>query len=310
VEHIRQVAGALRIPEAHKVWLPPLEKQIGIYGILRTRPGEEPRQRNVPDSLTAVVGVTDDPARQAQYATELDFGQFGSAMVCGGPSSGKTTFLLTASVSLAHLYAPERIRMYLIDGGSGALMSMDTFPHTARTLSAHTQPGDCAKILTQLQNEVKTRQQKLAARGVQDMAAYRRLTGEEIPDTLLVIDDIGEVRKSLEAARSGSAVDSIVYLLKFGASSGIYLLLSACKQQELYKFADSIRPEMRFVLRMPDKTDAREILGLPSNPPVITAPGRGLSVGRTGEKRPLVFQTALPWTVADPAVRLPELRRL
>ena len=201
--------------------------------------------------------------------------------------------------------------MYFVDGGSGALKSLGKFPHTARTLSAHMQPEDCAKLISQLQNEVKIRQQKLAARSVQDITSYRKLpSAEPISDILLTIDDIGEVKKSLEAIKFNNVVETIAYLLKFGPANGVYLLLSACRQQDLYKLSDNIRPEMRFILCMPDKTDAREMLGLPANPPVITIPGRGLNIGTSGEKRPLVFQTAQPWTVDDTALRTSELQKL
>lgn len=311
VEHICQTAKSMRIPDAHKVWLPPLKKKISLYDILKIKPGEETLRAQAPTGLTAVVGRTDDPARQVYYNTELNFAQYGSAVVCGGPTSGKTTFLLSASLSLIHLYSPDRVRMYFIDGGGGALRCMERFPHTARTLNTHTQPEECAKIITQLQNEVKIRQQKLAARSVQDITSYRKLpSAEAISDILLTIDDIGEAKKSLEAIKFGNVVDTIAYLLKFGPANGIYLLLSACKQQDLYKLSDNIRPEMRFVLRMPDKTDAREMLGLPANPPVITIPGRGLYIGTSGEKRPLVFQTAQPWTVDDTALQTNELQKL
>lgn len=309
VEHICQVAKSMSIPDAHKVWLPPLEKRISIYDILKIAPGDESLRLEANTSLTAVVGFTDDPARQAQYNTELNFAQYGSAVVCGGPTSGKTSFLLSASISLVHLYSPERVRMYYIDGGGGALKSMAKFPHTARTLSAHMQPEDCSKILIQLQNEVKNRQQKLATQGVHDIISYRK-TGEAIPDILLIIDDIGELKASLEEIAFRNVVEIIAYLLKFGPTNGIYLLLSACKQQDLYKISDNIRPEMRFILRMPDKTDAREMLGLPANPPVITIPGRGLYIGTSGEKRPLVFQTAQPWSVDDKVFQMSGLQKL
>lgn len=311
VEHICQAAKSMRIRDAHKVWLPPLDKKISIYDVLKIEPGEESLRVKAPAALTAIVGLTDDPARQMYYNTELNFAQYGSAVVCGGPTSGKTTFLLTAAISLIHQYTPERVRMYFIDGGSGALKSLGKFPHTARTLNAHMQPEDCVKIISQLQNEVKVRQQKLAARSVQNITTYRKLpSAEPISDILLTIDDIGEVKKSLEAIKFNNVIETIAYLLKFGPANGVYLLLSACKQQDLYKLSDNIRPEMRFILRMPDKTDAREILGLPATPPVITIPGRGLYIGTSGEKRPLVFQTALPWTVDDTALQTGELRKL
>lgn len=311
VEHISQVAKFMRVRDAHKVWLPPLDKKISIYDVLKIAPGEESLRVKAPVLLTAIVGRTDDPAKQMYYNTVLNFAQYGSAVVCGGPTSGKTTFLLTAAISLIHQYSPERVRMYCVDGGSGALKSLGKFPHMARTLSAHMQPEDCAKIISQLQNEVRIRQQKLAARSVQDITSYRKLpSAEPISDILLIIDDVGEVKKSLEAIRYNNVVETIAYLLKFGQKNGVYILLSACKQQDLYRFSDNIRPEMRFILRMPDKTDAREMLGLPANPPIITIPGRGLYIGTSGERRPLVFQTAQPWTVDDTALRTSELQKL
>ena len=112
--------------------------------------------------------------------------------------------------------------MYFIDGGSGALNSLGKFPHTARMLSSHMQPEDCAKIISQLQNEMKTRQQKLAARSVQDITAYRKLPSvEPISDILLTIDDIAEVKKSLEAIKFNNVVETIAYLLKFGPARNL-----------------------------------------------------------------------------------------
>lgn len=58
-------------------------------------------------------------------------------------------------------------------------------------------PEDCAKIINQLQNEVKVRQQKFADKKVQDITSYRKLPSvEAISDILLIIDDIGEVKKA------------------------------------------------------------------------------------------------------------------
>lgn len=308
VAHIRRVASAMKIPAAHKVWLSPLEKKTSIYDILKIKPGEEPLRTKVNTPLTAVIGLTDDPAHQVQYNTKLNFTEYGSAVVYGGPKSGKTGFLLTASVSLVHLYSPERVRMYFIDGGSGVLKSLEKFPHTARVLGADTQPEDCWKIMVELQAKVEERQREFDGQSVQD---YRKKTGKAIPDILLVIDDVGEVKNRLEGRKFSEAGTVIDDLLRSGPQNGVYLLLSACRQRDLYKLSGSISKEMCFALCM-SETDAGEILGLPRGirPPFITIPGRGLCVGTSGERQPLVFQTAQPWTVDDTALQIDALRKL
>lgn len=310
VECICQVAKKMNIPTAHKVWLPPLEKNLSIYDILKIKPGEEDLYENTLVDMKAIVGFTDDPAQQSQYFTELNFAQYGSAIVCGGPTSGKTNFLITAAISIVHLYSPERVRMYFIDGGAGTLSCMRTFPHVANVVNAHMQPNECVKILNQLQSEVKIRQQKFISYEVQDIFSYRQTTGEKLPEILVVIDDVGEVKKSLDSNISSNIVDIIANLLKFGPANGIYLIISACKQQDLYKLLDNVRAEMRFVLRMSEKNDVREILGLSYNTPMITIQGRGLCTSSSNEKRPLVFQTAQPWNVDDIALQVNELIKL
>jgi hypothetical protein len=43
---------------------------------------------------------------------------------------------------------------------------------------------------------------------------------------------------------------------------------------------------------------------------MLTIPGRGLHIGTSGKKHPLVFQTALPWTIDDTALQTTELHNL
>nr|WP_027871344.1 FtsK/SpoIIIE domain-containing protein [[Eubacterium] cellulosolvens] len=81
IDEIVCCARSGKIAPAAPLWLPPLGKQVWIPDI-----------RTEEDGI--VMGVLDDPQEQRQMPLVIDPGA-GAVAVCGGPGSGKSTFLYT-----------------------------------------------------------------------------------------------------------------------------------------------------------------------------------------------------------------------
>src|SRR5699024_12338721 len=80
-------SGARRV---RPVWLPPLSESITLDRV------QDPESIAEPGTATAMLGLVDEPANQAQVPLEWDFaGASGNVMIAGGPQTGKSTLLRT-----------------------------------------------------------------------------------------------------------------------------------------------------------------------------------------------------------------------
>lgn len=66
---------------------------------------------------------------QQKYPLELAFSDFGHLGVYGAPSSGKTTFIETMVMSMAMMYPPSHVHIYLMDFGGLGLRALEKLPH-------------------------------------------------------------------------------------------------------------------------------------------------------------------------------------
>ncbi|MDN6199292.1 type VII secretion protein EccCb [Corynebacterium flavescens] len=111
---------------AHRIWLPPLphvvELSTAVSPLLAT--GSVP-------ALNAVVGIIDRPYYQRQDPLLIDLsGEGGHLAVCGGPQSGKSTFLNTVVSALCARHSPEEVRLYVIDCAN-RLSTLSRLPQVA-----------------------------------------------------------------------------------------------------------------------------------------------------------------------------------
>lgn len=111
----------LRGHSAHRVWLPPLPRRVGIPAVV-TRAG----------MLTAGIGLIDDPYHQRQDPLILDLNVSGGHVaIAGGPQTGKSMAVRTLITSLAATHSTEQIGFYIVDAGSGDFTDLESLPHVA-----------------------------------------------------------------------------------------------------------------------------------------------------------------------------------
>ncbi|EYT65477.1 secretion protein EccC [Dietzia sp. UCD-THP] len=286
---------------AHEVWLPPL----GAGAALDSAVGREP----------TVPGDTDPPCRSFPLAeVDLPFeqrraiwsvdlsGADGNVAVVGGTRSGKSTALCTLVLAAAATTGPDRLSVYVVDLGGGALQSISPLPHVGG-VARRGEDEKVRRTIAEVDAELKRREAAFREQGLTsiDHARRRRIQRDgrsvaEYPDIMLVIDGWQAFRtevEDLEQVVLGLATDGLSY--------GVHVVLSAARWADL---RPALRDALgtRVELRLGDPTDS--MIDRRAAVTVPASPGRGLTRDR---HHMLIFQPRLdglvdPEGIADATV--------
>ncbi|MGL5817484.1 MAG: type VII secretion protein EccCa [Phycicoccus sp.] len=280
-----------RGPEAHQVWLPPLDDPPSLDRMLPPL-GVDPARGLGPAGwpgnykLSVPVGIVDKPFEQRRDLLWANLaGAAGNAIVVGAPRSGRSTMLRTLVASLALTHTPTEVQVYCLDFGGGGLATLAGLPHVG---SVATRRDDelIRRTIAQLVGLLESREAGFPAAGVDSMATFRTRygaagDGSGYGDVFLVIDGwltIRQEHEELEAA--------VTTLASRGLGYGIHVVLSANRWMD-------VRPALRdtiatrFELRLGEPADSEMDRRAAANVPA-DSPGRGLGPDK------LHFLTALP----------------
>lgn len=247
---------SLGLAEPRRPWLPPLPEVLPLAPM--HVPGG-PRS----DGPQAVLGLVDEPRRQAQWALTHSLFSDGHLLVYGLARSGKSTFLRTFACSLAMTSPPSQLWLYGLDFSGGALRGLEALPHVGGIASAD-DPERVAQLLRTLTCE----------------AASRHRNGRPgQPSMVLLVDEYATFRSVFERVDGGRYVDLLEALVRDGRALGIYCVLTSSQRRDLTGLLSAAIPR-RLLLR-PDRQEA-EALGLAadSRPASLPPPGRGFLDGR------------------------------
>ena len=157
-------------------------------------------------------------------------------LVAGSTGSGKSTMLRTLITVAAMTYGPDELRFSLIDFRNG--VGFEIFASGAHPLiHADAIITDCERekgihLLDGLIAEMRRRERVIRAaterRGmpIDDLAEYRRFTGEKLPRILVIADEF-QVLTDGDDAIATEANRRLTMLAKQGRASGIHLLLAS-----------------------------------------------------------------------------------
>jgi len=253
-------------PRAHEVWLPPLGAAPALDSVLR---------ESMP-ALTVSIGLVDRPFEQRRTPLIVDLsGAAGNVAVVGAPQSGKSTALRTLITALAATHDPRSVQFYCLDFGGGALASLRGCPHVG-AVAGRADVQLARRMVTQLEEIIRSREAVFRDRGIESMVQYRRLKAQQDPicdrfgDVFLIVDGWATLRREFEMFEA-----SITSLAAQGLSFGVHVVISASRWAE-------IRPALkdqigtRIELRLGDPADSefdrRRAQQVPEG-----NPGRGLS---------------------------------
>ena len=269
-------ASGVRIPD--KIWQAPMGKSVQLEELLEVDFIEKGWTN--PNGLSFITGLVDDPKRQSQYMLELSPNECGHVSVQGSPESGKTTFLLTAVLSLVERYDPATVELYLFDYDKWTLNLVRNLPHVKGN-TAGADEEEIAAIISRLRNELNKRQKIFLKEGVISLEGYWEKK-ERIPAVFVIVDNISA------AWEDSTALQEILYDIAMkGAGYGIYLIATAPGSTFPYKLTNFFKTKIS--LYQNDKSDYTAIVGKSDIMPE-QYPGRGLiKIGY-----PVEIQVALP----------------
>ncbi|MCM3782839.1 type VII secretion protein EssC [Neobacillus mesonae] len=291
IDHISEVAEQAGIERLQGPWLPPLPEVIEWEELESTE-----AYASDPGQLEPVVGIVDDLINQKQLPMSMNVSQ-GHLAVYGMPGLGKTSFVQTLLMSLAR--GTSNWHGYVIDMGR-MMRDFNRLPQIGGVMSA--EDNDRIKRLFRYLAKVFTQRRDLIAdAGVKTVASYRRSTGQQLPQIIVVIDGYLSFRNSYPDEN-----EQLELLLREGTSLGITFVVTANRITDIFeKIRSNITNAITF--EMADPSDYYYAVGRPARTPNGFPPGRGLVKGQTP---PLEFQAVLPVSGTDEAERADQLRSL
>lgn len=159
--------------------------------------------------------------------------EFGNGMrqhmlVAGKTGSGKSTLLHALITAAALRYPPDQLHLYLLDFKKGVEFKVYAdyqLPH-ARVIGIESQREFGRSVLERLDAELQRRGELFRSAGVQELAEYRRQSGEPLPRILFIVDEFQElfVRDDRVAQECAMLLDRLV---RQGRSFGMHVVLSS-----------------------------------------------------------------------------------
>ena len=116
-------------------------------------------------------------------ALKLGKGTSQHVLIAGKTGSGKSTLLHAMITNAALMYSPKELELYLIDFKKGVefkTYAAYSLPH-ARVIAVESEREFGLSVLQRLDVELKKRGDLYREAGAQDVASYRRITGNDLP---------------------------------------------------------------------------------------------------------------------------------
>ncbi|WP_341928074.1 type VII secretion protein EccCa, partial [Nocardioides psychrotolerans] len=284
-------------PEAHAVWLPPLDVPDTLDDLMVDLV-EDPElglvspQWRALGGLVVPLGTVDRPREQRRDTLTINLsGASGHVAVVGGPRSGKSTLLRTVVTSMSLTTTPTESQFFVLDFGGGTFAPLTHLPHVSG-VGTRSEPDVVRRIMAEVSGIVDRREAYFRANGIDSIETYRsrRAQGradDGYGDVFLVIDGWSTLRSDFDDLEM-----EIQQLASRGLTFGLHIVTAASRWAD---FRAAMRDLFgtRLELRLGDAMDSeidRKIAQL-----VPTGrPGRGLIQGK------LHFLGALPRIDGDP----------
>jgi S-DNA-T family DNA segregation ATPase FtsK/SpoIIIE len=199
-------------------------------------------------------GLQDLPAVQQQRVATFDPAADGHLLVMGMSRSGRSQLLRTLAASVGERCSTADVHLYGLDCGNGALNAVKDLPHCGAVVS-RSQVERVVRLLSRLTAETERRQALLADSGFADVTEQRRAVppGQRLPHLLLLLDRWEGFTASLGEVDGGRLTDTVLLLLREGASAGVSLVVTG--DRSLASGRISSLTDNKLVLRLADRGD-------------------------------------------------------
>ena len=218
VDYVNQIAQKNDYKSAVKLWLPELPDLVGLEELINREKEQEKEEWPY-----LILGLCDDPERQQQIRLDYQPVIQGHLAVCGGPGTGKTTFLQTILWQLCREYSPGQAQVLIVSLWQESLECFYSMPGCLGVLKDRENIGIFFHHLSQL---VSGRRKQLSGIGCRQ---YNKSSGNSLPYVFLIIDNFGSFEKELDDEQE----EFLLKLVSEGISLGIYVILTAIAVSEI-----------------------------------------------------------------------------
>jgi len=261
------------------LWCDPLPAKIEYKTLAQDSMADAPE-----NSISALIGLADDPVHQKQMPLFLDFMSFHHMALVGLGGSGKSTFFKTMLYSLVMNYTPEEVNFYIADLSAGALNVFHSMPHCGAYLTKENET-DFDRLFTLVQDIVDERKKLFTEAEVYSYDDYIKVN--KLPLILVIIDGWANIN---EFAKGQVYNINICKNIREATNYGVRFFFSINHINELTPKTDR-EIDYHIALYEKERYDYNDILGLRDGfvPPEF--PGRGIC---KIEGRALEYQVATP----------------
>lgn len=182
-------------------------------------------------ATTAAMAVAPIGRAGAQGVATMFFSSTtvaGGAIMVGLPRSGKTTSLHAMILTMAMLYSPEELELYLIDAKHGVEFKVyEHLPH-ARMVSVHSERDFSLAVLKSIQVKIRERAQLIKSQGggLSNITEYRSATDEVLPRIVVVVDEFHELFEEADAVGL-EAFAAFSDIVRMGPFSGVHIVVAS-----------------------------------------------------------------------------------
>ncbi|MCM3516794.1 type VII secretion protein EccCa [Nocardioides kribbensis] len=266
-------------PEAHQVWLPPLDVPDTLdqlFGDLEADPElglVSRRWRELP-GLTIPLGTVDRPREQRRDTLTVNLtGAAGHVVVVGGPRSGKSTLLRSVVTSMALTTTPTESQFFVLDFGGGTFTPLARLPHVSG-VATRSEPDVIRRIIAEVVGIVDRREAYFRAHGIDSIETYRsrRAQGradDGYGDVFLVVDGWSTLRADFDDIEI-----ELQQLAGRGLTFGLHMLLGAARWSDMRAAMRDVlgtRLELKLGDHIDSEIDRKVAALVPAG-----RPGRGL----------------------------------
>lgn len=261
--------------KTRQLWMDALSPQVELQQMKRS-----PEAEGV-NSITATVGIVDDPENQQQFPLRINLQACRNLAVVGDSGSGKSTFLLTLLYDLICHYSPEYFQFAAVDFSGGALSPLKDAPHCMAYLTEDDEDS-LARLLAMLTGIVEQRKASFKEMNVSSFDSFCQV--RRIPLILLVIDNFA----LFAASKNNQFYNNFHTFMRDSISYGIKVVTTCSRLNEM---SSRCRQEIqdRVALHLKDRYDYFDVLNVKTPYVPTDTGGRGMCVQ---DGRALEFQTA------------------
>ena len=168
------------------------------------------------------IGIRDDPA--AQFMGEYSLDVFSrNTLIVGSQLMGKTNLLQTILRGAAEMYGPEDVNIYILEFASLFLKTYEALPQVGGVVTLQ-ETERITNLFRLLNEQIEIRRQKFSELGVSNYAAYRESGARDLPQILLLIDNLAAAKEYFPLDN-----DPLLSICREGLALGISVVATAAQ---------------------------------------------------------------------------------